>query len=101
MLRTIRNGQLQQFPDLAYKLIARHLPQSTATDKGHMIRTRSGVPSTRSQQQDVINARIFVGEMNPSEQICTAVDNEMFCFAVLVDQNEGTIYSDLTGRFPV
>ena len=43
MLRAIRNGQLQSFPGLTYELIARHLPPSTATDKGHMIRTRSGV----------------------------------------------------------
>jgi hypothetical protein len=25
----------------------------------------------------------------------------MFCFAMLADQNEDTIYSDLPGRFPV
>ena len=39
--------------------------------------------------------------MNQPEQICTAIDDEMFCFAVLADENEGTIYSDQTGCFPV
>ena len=29
------------------------------------------------------------------------VDCEMFCFAALADVNEGTIYTDLTGKFPV
>ena len=39
--------------------------------------------------------------MSPPEQVCTAIDDEMFCFAILADQNENTIYSDPAGRFPV
>ena len=39
--------------------------------------------------------------MSPPEQVCTFIDDEMFCFAILVEQNENTIYSDLAGRFPV
>ena len=31
----------------------------------------------------------------------SAHDNEMFCFAALADANEGVIYSNQTGRFPV
>ena len=29
------------------------------------------------------------------------IDDEMFCFAMLADKNEGTVYSNLTGKFPV
>ena len=97
LLKAIRNGQLRSFPGLTYELIAKHLPPSTATEKGHMVRTRQGVRSTHSQRQDILDARLLVDDMTPTEQICTAMDDEMFCFAVLVDQNEGTIYSDLTG----
>ena len=39
--------------------------------------------------------------MSPPEQVCTAIDDEMLCFAFLEDQNEDTIYSDLAGLFPV
>ena len=39
--------------------------------------------------------------MSPPEQVCTAIDDEMFFFAILAEQNENTIYSDLAGRFPV
>jgi hypothetical protein len=42
MLKAIRNGQLKSFPGLTYELISKHLPESAATEKGHMIRTRQG-----------------------------------------------------------
>ena len=57
--------------------------------------------STRSQRKEILDARLAVDDMNPPQQICTAIDNEMFCFAALADANEDTIYSDLAGRFPV
>ena len=66
-----------------------------------MVRTHQGVRSTRSNRQEIIDARLNVDDMNPTEQICTAIDDKIFCYAVLADENEGTIYSDQTGRFPV
>ena len=39
--------------------------------------------------------------MSPSEKVYTAIDDEMFFFAILADQNDNTIYSDLAGIFPV
>ena len=66
-----------------------------------MIITRQGARSTRSNHQEVKDARAQVDNMSPPEQVCTAIDDEMFCFAILADQNEDTIYSDLAGRFPV
>ena len=39
--------------------------------------------------------------MHPKEQICNASNNKMFCFVILADNNDATIYSDLAGRFPV
>ena len=101
LLKIIRNKQLYSIPGLTYKLIAKHLPPSTATEKGHMIRTRQGSLSTRSNHQEVKYARAQVNNMIPPEKLCTAIDDEIFCFDILVDQNEDTIYSDLAGRFPV
>ena len=53
-LRAIANLQFRSFPGLTYQLISKHLPPSTATDKGHMIRQRSGVQSTRHNWQDIL-----------------------------------------------
>jgi len=102
MLKAIRNGQLASFPGLTYEIISKHLLPSIGTDKGHMVRTRhQGARSTRSQRQDILDARKSVDEMHPPEQVCTAINSKMICFMVLADQNDATIYSDLVGRFPV
>ena len=37
----------------------------------------------------------------PKEEVCLAEEDEIYCYAILGDSNENTIYSDLTGRFPV
>ena len=100
-MQAIRNKQLDSIPGLTYDLIAKHLPPSTDTEKGHMIRTRQGAHSTRRNHQVVKDARAQVDNISPPEQVCTAIDDEMFCFVILADQNENTIYSDLAGRFPV
>jgi hypothetical protein len=48
-----------------------------------------------------MEARQDVDDMAPAEQMCSAIENEMFCFAILRDGEGNTIYSDLTGSFPV
>ena len=101
LLKAIRNHQLDSIPGLSYELIANHLLPSTATEKGHMIRTRQGLRSTRAQRQQTLDARELVDDMQPPQQICSAIDDEMFCYAALADQHENTIYNDLAGRFPV
>ena len=95
LLKAIHNNQLYSIPGLTYDLIAKHLPPSTATEKGHMIRTRKGACSTRRNHQVVKDERAQVDNMSPPEQVFTAIDDEMFCFAILADQNDNTIYSDL------
>lgn len=39
--------------------------------------------------------------MNPPHESCTAIDGEIFCYAMLANKNEGMIYSDLMGKFPL
>ena len=52
--------------------------------------------------QTIVDAKENVNTMNPNEQIChTADEDTMFCYAVLADNNENTIYSNLPGRFTV
>ena len=52
-------------------------------------------------RQVVVDTRENVDDMDPTEQICPALEDQMFCFAMLADQNEDIVYSDLPGRFPV
>ena len=93
--------ELQSFIGLDNNLITKYLPPSRATAKGHMVRVRKGVQSTKSNRQEVLDARADVDDMVPPEHVCTAIENEMFCYVVTRDEHGNTIYSDLTGRFPV
>ncbi|KAL7538190.1 hypothetical protein ACHAXR_008359, partial [Thalassiosira sp. AJA248-18] len=101
LIKAIRNQQLKSWPGLTIELIKKHLPPASATARGHMVRTRQGTNSTRNMRQEIIDARTEADSINPPEQVCTAIDNEMFVFAALADTNADTIYTDLTGRFPV
>ena len=42
-----------------------------------------------------------ISNLLPTEEACSAKEDKIYCHAVLGDKNECTIYSDLTGRFPV
>ena len=69
-----------------------------------MHRNRKGQRSTRSNAEAVKDARTVLEDMNPTEQLCTswskAEGMDLHCMAVLADMNDGTIYTDLSGRFP-
>ena len=66
-----------------------------------MIYTHQGVCSSRNNWEEILNVQARVDDMNPSQEAYSMQEDEMFSFAVLAEQNEGTIYCDLTGRFPV
>ncbi len=55
--------------------------------------------STHNNHADVILARAEVNKMFPTHEACAMQD--MFCFAALADANTGTMYTDLTGAFPI
>jgi hypothetical protein len=93
------SSELVTIPGLKAHLIQHHLPRSTATDKGHMRRHQQGIQSTCSKQPAILQARNKVNHLMPTEEICTA--HNTFCFAALADLHTGTMYTDLTGAFPV
>jgi hypothetical protein len=99
LLALNKSTELKTIPGLTPALICSHLPQSTATNKGHMRCHRSNTASKRNKHADVILARAKVDHMFPAHQACAAQD--MFCFAALADAMTGTMYMDLTGAFPV
>ncbi len=60
---------------------------------------QANTASTCNMQADIIAARAKVDCMFPPQEICAMQD--MFCFAVLVDAITGTMYTNITGAFPV
>ena len=66
-----------------------------------MIQRRQGINSTSKYKQEIRDARQDIQNKFPTEHVCSAIEDEIFCCAVIGDANENTIYSDLTGRFPI
>jgi hypothetical protein len=52
-----------------------------------------------NKHADIILARAKVDRMFPTHKACAVQD--MFCFAALTNATTGTMYTDLTGVFPV
>ena len=50
IVKACRNNQLNTFTGLDSTLVLLHFPPSRATAKGHMIRPRSGIKSTRNNR---------------------------------------------------
>jgi hypothetical protein len=92
LLQAVKNGHLITWPGLTEKAINKHLKLTTATTMGHMnqrpqnIRSTSKTPIT-SDIEDFTTTNTNLGTKTH------------LCYAVLVDQ--GKIYTDLTGKFPV
>jgi hypothetical protein len=91
--------ELATIPGLTPALIKNHLPCSTATDKGHMRRHRSNTASTQNMQDNIVTAQAKVDRMFPQHELCAMQD--VFCFAALANAITGTMYTDITGAFPV
>ena len=71
------------FPGLNYELISKHLPPSEATGKGHMIQRRQGINSTSDNKQAVRDARQDIKNMFLTEHVCSAIEDKIFCCAVI------------------
>ena len=100
LIKAIHNYQLLGFPGLTAEVVQRFLPVSTVTIKVHMHRTPKNVRSTRPSINHKPSIHLKKDEdTNPPQD--TQAPCEMFCFAALADAVEGTIYTYLTGRFPV
>lgn len=94
-IRAINNNQFHTWPGLTADAVRKHLPDSTATAKGHLKKTPAGVRSTRkiTTPTPIANTDLF-----PPQDSNEA--NHVFCWATLADSIDGTTYTDLTGRFP-
>jgi hypothetical protein len=88
LLQVVKNGHLVTWPDLTEEAIHKHLKLTPATAMGHMNQRRQNIRSTSK---------------TPIEEKPTTDTNlgtkTHLVYAVLVDQ--GQLYTDLTGKFPV
>jgi hypothetical protein len=91
--------ELAAIPGLTIPLIKNHLPRSAATNKGHMQEHQANTASMHNMQSDIILACAKVDRMFPPQEICSMQD--VFCFTTLAKTITSTMYTDITGAFPV
>jgi hypothetical protein len=88
LLQAVKNGHLVTWPGLTEEAIHRHLKLTPATAMGHMNQRRQNIRSTsKTPIEDVPTTNTNLGTKTH------------LVYAVLVDQ--GQLYTDLTGKFPV
>jgi hypothetical protein len=92
LLQAVKKGHLITWPSLTEKAINKHLKLTPATAMGHMNQRRQNIRST-SKTPITSDIEDFT-TLNTNSGTKTHL-----VYAVLVDQ--GQLYTDLTGKFPV
>jgi hypothetical protein len=88
MLQAVKDGHLITWPGLTEDAINKHLKLMPATAMGHMNQRRQNIRSTSKASIEK--------QPTPDADLGTKIH---LVYAVLVDQ--GQLYTDLTGKFPV
>jgi hypothetical protein len=88
MLQAIKNGQLITWLELMEDAINEHLKLTPATAMGHMNQRRQNIQSTSKSPI----------EKQPTRDTDLGTKTHLV-YEVVVDQ--GHLYTDLTGKFPV
>jgi hypothetical protein len=88
MLQTVKDGHLITWPGLTEDAINKHLKMTPATAMGHMNQRRQNIQSTSKAPIEK--------QSTPDTDLGTKTH---LVYAVVVDQ--GQLYTDLTGKFPV
>jgi hypothetical protein len=88
MLQAVKDGHLITWPGLTEAAINKHLKLTPATAMGHMNQRRQNIRSTSKDPSEK--------QQSPYTDLGTKTH---LVYAVVVDQ--GQLYTDLTGKFPV
>jgi hypothetical protein len=88
MLQAVKDGHLITWPGLTEDAINKHLKLTPATAMGHMNQRRQNILSTSKAPAD----------KQPTLDTDLGTKTHLV-YAVVVDQ--GQLYTDLTGKFPV
>eukprot|EP00804_Cyclotella_cryptica_P017241 CCRYP_013143-RA/>CCRYP_013143-RA protein AED:0.47 eAED:0.43 QI:0/0/0/1/0/0/2/0/359 len=95
--KALDNDQLIGFPPITSTQVCKYLPKSTATAKGHLQRVRKHTQlSTRMQETET---QVLNRNFRPI--IDATTDFELFVGMTIAEQNNGTLYTNQTGAFPV
>jgi hypothetical protein len=88
MLQAVKDGHLITRPGLTEDSIIKHLKLTPATTMGHMNQRRQNIRSTSKAPIE--------NQQSPDTDLGT---KNHLVYAIVVDQ--GQLYTDLTGKFPV
>ena len=99
LIKAINNNQFTTWPGLTGHVTTKYLQDAPTTEKGHVKRLRQGIRSTKTKIEDSQINNAIQEDMNPKK--ITEKMNKIFCYSGHIDTKEGTIYVDLTGRFPI
>ena len=100
LLKAIHNNQLVTWPGLTTKAVNKYLDDnSPATDKGHMKKLRQGLLSTKEKEPNIIDIAALSTDMNQKHE--TEEFNHLFAYTGQINNKDGTVYVDLTGKFPI
>ena len=92
-LKAIQLNFLTTFPDSTVANVNKHLPDSIATEKGHLDQRRQGTQSTKKQSHTT--------DCTPTTSVDgTHKTNYVFATVAAHTKQENQIHADLTGRFP-
>jgi hypothetical protein len=101
LLKALENNQFTSWPGFTLTAVKKYLPESSpATDKGHMKRHKQGLWSTKLKGvQHELDMIEYNRDMNPPVE--HEKFNQLFCSPILLDNKNGTVYTDFTGKFPL
>jgi hypothetical protein len=92
LLQAVKNGHIITWPGLTEQAINKHLKMTPVTAMGHMNQRRQ---NARSSSKASITSGMEDEPVTPAG----LGSNTHIVYAVVVDQ--GQLYTDLTGKFPV
>jgi len=121
LTKAIDNNQLLGLPGhITSAAVRKYIPESTATHKGHMQRRRKGLRSTSKPSATPSSNRfelltdestVHAAETTPAMAADQELDFyptkeadaewELFIGAAFAETFDGTIYTDITGGFPI
>ena len=99
LVKAINNNQFTTWPGLTAHATVKYLQDTPATDKGHMKRLRQKNTIKKVKTTDNTFCATVHNGTNPSKN--NRKFNQVFCYSGYIDKKEGTIYVDLTGKFPI
>jgi hypothetical protein len=92
--RVVNNGNFVTWPGIKSLSLAKHVPKSIDSAKGHLDQERKNLPSTKKTLQKIDDGDFFPSPDSPNEKTYSA------CATIEPFEAKHKAHHDLTGRFP-